>query len=74
MSPTEREVLPPSSRILDPATALFLLAALIFLLCFLFIWPFLPIQVSNIGDSLLYLAPGQMMYQGEMIYRDFLNL
>ena len=25
---------------------------------------------NNIGDSLLYLAPGQRMYQGEMIYRD----
>jgi hypothetical protein len=69
MSPTEQEVIPPSSRILDTSTALFMLAALIFLYCFLFLPPFLPVEIS--GDSLLYLAPGQRMYQGEMIYRDF---
>ncbi len=69
MSPTEQEVMPPSSRILDTPTALFKLAALIFLYSFLFIPPFLPAEI--LGDHLLYLAPGQRMYQGEMIYRDF---
>ena len=53
------------------ATALFLLAALSFLCCFDFLTPSLaPIKVNNLGDSLLNLAPGQRMYQGEMIYRD----
>ena len=51
------------------AIALFLLAGFSFLYCFLFIPPFLPTQGSS-WDSLLYLAPGQRMYQGEMIYRD----
>jgi hypothetical protein len=69
MSPTEQEAVPPSSRVLDTPTALFLLAALIFLYCFLFLPPFLPLNIY--GDNLLYLAPGQRMYQGEMIYRDF---
>ncbi len=51
-------------------TAVFLLASLSFLYCFLFIAPFVPIEGNGIGDSLLYLAPGQRMYQGETIYRD----
>jgi hypothetical protein len=50
-------------------TALFLLAATGFLYSFLFVHSFLPTE-GNIWDSLLYLAPGQRMYQGEMIYRD----
>ena len=56
-------------QILHISTVLFLLAALSFLYCFLFIPPFLPTEGSS-WDSLLYLAPGQRMYQGEMIYRD----
>jgi hypothetical protein len=69
MSPTEREVTPSHSRTFDIPTALFLLAALIFLYIFLFLPPFLPFEIFS--DNLLYLAPGQRMYQGEMIYRDF---
>ncbi len=52
------------------STAVFLLAALGFLYCFLFIAPFVPTEGNGIGDSLLYLAPGQRMFQGELIYRD----
>ncbi len=58
------------SKALHISIAFFLLAALSFLYWFLFILPFVPIKVNNIGDSLLNLAPGQRMYQGEMIYRD----
>ncbi len=57
------------SRADQISAALFLIAALTFLYYFLFIPPFLPTQGSS-WDSLLYLAPGQRMYQGEMIYRD----
>jgi hypothetical protein len=56
-------------RVDQISTALFLFAALTFLYYFLFIPPFLPTQGGS-WDSLLYLAPGQRMYQGEMIYRD----
>lgn len=58
------------SKVFNSSTVLFLLAALSFLYCFLFIAPFVPTEGNGIGDSLLYLAPGQRMYQGEMIYRD----
>jgi len=59
------------SKVHQITTALFLLAALSFLCCFQFLIPSLaPIKVNNLGDSLLNLAPGQRMYQGEMIYRD----
>lgn len=50
-------------------TALFLLASLFFLYSFLFVAHFVPIEGKS-WDSLLYLAPGQRMYQGELIYRD----
>jgi len=53
------------------STCILLFTAASFLYCFLFIPPFLPIEVNDAADSLLYLAPGQRMYQGEMIYRDF---
>ena len=69
MSPAEKEGMPRRSPTFDIPTTLFLLAALIFLYSFLFIPPFLPVDFE--GDNLLYLAPGQRMYQGEMIYRDF---
>ncbi len=48
---------------------LFLVTALCFLYCSLFIQRFTPTEGGS-WDSLLYLAPGQRMYQGEMIYRD----
>ena len=67
--PTEHEVRPHCSRILDVPTALFLLAALIFLYSFLFVLPFIPLYFN--GSSFLYLAPGQRMYEGQTIYRDF---
>ena len=57
-------------KVFHISTAVFLLAALGFLYCFLFIAPFVPTEGNGIGDSLLHLAPGQRMYQGEMIYRD----
>jgi len=57
------------SKVHPITITLFLLAAFSFLYFFLFIPPFLPTQGSS-WDSLLYLAPGQRMYQGEMIYRD----
>ena len=62
--------MPTRSKVFQISTALFLVASLIFLYCFLFIAPFVPTEGNGIGDSLLYLAPGQRMYQGEMIYRD----
>lgn len=57
------------SRVDQISTGLFLLAAASFLYTFLFIHPFLPAE-GGVWDSLLYLAPGQRMFQGEMIYRD----
>jgi hypothetical protein len=71
MSSQETWKAPVNSKLLDAKTSIFLLGTLAFLYCFLFVPPFLPVEVNNIGDSLLYLAPGQRMYQGEMIYRDF---
>ena len=52
-------------------TTLFLVVSALFLYCFLFVPPFTPLEISNIGDSLLYLAPGLRMYHGELMYRDF---
>lgn len=69
MPPTEQEVNPRRSRILDTPTALLLLAALIFLYPFLFLPPFLPFQLT--GDHLRLLAPAQRMFEGELMYRDF---
>jgi hypothetical protein len=71
MSVKATQFAPPDSRLLDAKTCIFVLGAMVFLYCFLFVPPFLPIEVNNIGDSLLYLAPGQRMFRGEMIYRDF---
>ncbi len=70
MLPTKEAIVPMRSKVFHISTAVFLLAALSFLYCFLFIAPFVPTEGNGIGDSLLYLAPGQRMYQGEMIYRD----
>ena len=67
---TKEAIVPMRSKVFHISTAVFLLAALSFLYCFLFIAPFVPTEGNGIGDSLLYLAPGQRMYQGEMIYRD----
>ena len=61
--------MPMRSKVFNTSTVLFLFAALAFLYYFLFVPPFLPTQGSS-WDSLLYLAPGQRMYQGEIIYRD----
>jgi hypothetical protein len=36
---------------------------------FLFVPPFIPILYN--GDGMFFLAPGQRMYEGETIYRDF---
>ena len=68
MSCTAPEDLPQSSRVLDAPTVLFLLAALVFLYFLLFFPPFTPIE--HLMDGWLSLAPGQRMYEGEMIYRD----
>lgn len=51
-------------------TILFLIASLSFLYCFLFTSSIVPIEGNGGGDALLNLAPGQRMYQGELIYRD----
>ncbi len=69
MSPTEQEVVPPSSRFLDVRTAVFLLAAMIFLYSLLFVLPFIPID-HNI-DGLTYVADGKRMFEGQVMYRDF---
>lgn len=68
MLPTNAKPLPAHLRAFNSSTAIFLLAAASFLYSFLFIFPFLPIGGN--GDALYYLAPGQRMYQGELIYRD----
>ena len=59
-----------SSMTFRATTILFLLAALGYLYRFLFIVPFLPVENNGIADSLLYLAPGQRMLEGDLIYRD----
>ena len=71
MSPTKQKISAFRSKVIDTPTVLFLLGALGFLYCFLFVPPFLPVEGNGIGDCFAYLAPGQRMYQGEMIYRDF---
>ena len=70
MSPTKQDVTVRSPRILDTPTALFMLAALIFLYAFLFVPPFIPVG-SSMGDSMVYVSDGMRMYEGELIYRDF---
>ena len=69
MTAKEQTIMPMRSKVFNTSTVLFLFAALAFLYYFLFVPPFLPTQDSS-WDSLLYLAPGQRMYEGEMIYRD----
>jgi len=56
-------------RTLDGQTLLFMLAALLFLYAFLFVPPFIPILYN--GDGVFFIPPGQRMYQGEIVYRDF---
>lgn len=51
-------------------SSLLVLASSLYLYCFAFFPPFVPVY-SGIGDYLLYLAPAQRMYEGELIYRDF---
>lgn len=67
---TEREGFSPSSRILDTQTALFLLAALIFLYLFLFVPPFIPIAAPD-WDTPQFLSDAKRMYEGQVMYRDF---
>jgi hypothetical protein len=62
---------PVNSRSAHIWTALFLFASALFLYFLLFEFPFKPYTVTDIGDSMLYLAPGLRMYQGEIPYRDF---
>ena len=69
MSPTEQGVISPTSRILDTRTALFLLAAMIFLYSLLFVLPFIPIDHHI--DGLILVADGKRMYEGKVMYRDF---
>jgi hypothetical protein len=69
MTTTRPASSPRGSKLSNLSIALFLLAALGFLASFLFAGHFVPIEGCS-WDSLLYLAPGQRMYQGEMIYRD----
>jgi hypothetical protein len=73
MSPTKRKIASFTSRAFDLPTALFLLAALIFLYRRLFVFLFLPTAGNVIGDCFRFLASGQRLYQGEMIYRDFFD-
>ncbi len=47
-----------------------ILASSLYLYCFAFFPPFLPVFDGR-ADYQLYLAPAQRMYQGELIYRDF---
>jgi hypothetical protein len=69
MATLGRKSMPVRCNISALATALFLLTALCFLYSFLFTAPFIPLEGFS-WDSLLYLTPGQRMYQGDLIYRD----
>lgn len=71
MAVTESAIVSKHSKAMRFSTPLFLLGTLGFLSCFLFVLPFVPVVINDIGDSLLYIAAGQRLYQGEMIYRDF---
>lgn len=73
MSPTKQKFASLRFRLFDIPTAVFLLAALIFLYRRLFVFPFLPTAGNVIGDCFRFLASGQRLYQGEMIYRDFFD-
>ena len=68
--PTRQAIMQMRSKVSNISTAVFLISALSFLYCFLFVGHFVPTEGNGIGDSLLYLAPGQRMFQGELIYRD----
>ncbi len=72
MSPTEREATPTSSRISETATALFLLAALIFLYIILFTPPFIPTYLAS--DGTILISQAIRMLHGEVLYRDFFEL
>lgn len=69
MITADRKVIPPCSRMFDTSTVIFLVAALFFLYCFLFIPPFLPIDHS--GDYVIFITSAKRMYEGEVMYRDF---
>jgi hypothetical protein len=51
-------------------STLLVLASSLYLYCFVFFPPFIPV-FNGRADYQLYLAPAQRMYQGELIYRDF---
>jgi hypothetical protein len=68
--PTKEKIVLFRSRGFDLPTALFLIAALIFLYRHLFVPPFIPTAGNVIGDCFRFLAGGQRMFQGEMLYRD----
>lgn len=67
MQTTEHEVMPRLSRTGDIQTALFLVAALIYLYSLLFLPPFIPFNLRH----LVLLSDGMRMYEGEVMYRDF---
>lgn len=51
-------------------STLLVLASSLYLYCFTFFPPFLPVFYGQ-SDSDIYLAHAQRMYEGELIYRDF---
>ncbi|MGO8818846.1 MAG: hypothetical protein ACLQVG_29730 [Terriglobia bacterium] len=65
----DRKGVPVPPRMFDTPTVLFLVAALLFLYCYLFIPPFLPIDHS--GDYVIFITSAKRMYEGEVMYRDF---
>jgi hypothetical protein len=69
MARPERQVIPTSAGIFDSATLLFLLATLIFLYAFLFVLPFIPIDIH--GDGVVWISDAKRMYEAEVMYRDF---
>jgi hypothetical protein len=71
MPPIDRVDKPAKLKLLDTPTILLLLGAAAYLYCFLFAWPLLPIESSDLGDSILYIASPLRMLQGEVMYRDF---
>jgi hypothetical protein len=52
------------------ASSLLVLASSLYLYCFSFFPPFVPV-FPGISDFQLYIAPARRMYEGQLIYRDF---
>jgi len=69
MTPSENQAKPRASWVPDSVTALYLLAALIFLYAFLYVPPFIPID--HFGDGLVHFADAMRMREGQVMYRDF---